>query len=245
MTPRNAVIALHTPAEGSVLQALLEPLGVHAICAFDGARTLDLATRRTPDLIVADLHLPVIGGIELCQILRGKPAADSMIIVLVASNSNASEELSAFDAGADEFLSRPLNGPIFVARMKALFRRKQVVVNGGQLAAGDMLLMRDELIVKQGHRAIRLTAREFALLYYLASRSGKVVRRESLLDAIWNDDDVYDRTVDVYIKRLREKISGDYIETVRGIGYRFIENAKRQPDAVPLKSTRINPVHVA
>ena len=195
--------------------------GYEVIEAKTGDEALQLVKNNTPDLIILDVMMPGIDGIETCQRMREMPKLkDTLIIFLTARNEDFSQ-IAGLDAGADDYVSKPIKPKVFLSRIKAIFRRNQT--QSDLESYGDVEINYDTKQLKFKGKEQSLTKKEYDLLLLLCSKPGKVFNREEILQSVWGGDVVVgNRTIDVHIKRLREKTSSDYIKTVKGFGYKFI-----------------------
>ncbi|MCL4148964.1 UNVERIFIED_CONTAM: hypothetical protein GTU68_061915 [Idotea baltica] len=188
----------------------------------DGDEAIKVAASKKPDLILLDIMMPKLDGIETCRQLRELPQLKNVYIVFLTARSEEYSELAGFDAGADDYIPKPIKPRVLVSRLKAILRRDSAKTEENILKVGDLEIIKDEYVVKKGDRTFSLPRKEFELLYFLASRPGKVFRREKLLEEIWGDVYVVDRTIDVHVRKLREKVGDSYILTVKGVGYKFM-----------------------
>ena len=195
--------------------------GYEVIEAKTGDEALHLVKNNIPDLIILDVMMPGIDGIETCQRMREMPKLkDTLIIFLTARNEDFSQ-IAGLDAGADDYVSKPIKPKVFLSRIKAIFRRNQTQSN--LESYGDVEINYDTKQLKFKGKEQSLTKKEYDLLLLLCSKPGKVFNRDEILQYVWGGDVVVgNRTIDVHIKRLREKTSSDYIKTVKGFGYKFI-----------------------
>ena len=195
--------------------------GYEVIEAKTGDEALQLVKNNTPDLIILDVMMPGIDGIETCQRMREMPKLkDTLIIFLTARNEDFSQ-IAGLDAGADDYVSKPIKPKVFLSRIKAIFRRNQTQSN--LESYGDVEINYDTKQLKFKGKEQSLTKKEYDLLLLLCSKPGKVFNRDEILQYVWGGDVVVgNRTIDVHIKRLREKTSSDYIKTVKGFGYKYI-----------------------
>jgi DNA-binding response OmpR family regulator len=205
----------------------LEHAGFTVVVAADGAKALDLARSRRPDLIVLDLALPVIDGLDVARLLRRE--SDVPIIMLTA-RVEESDRLAGLEIGADDYVTKPFSPRELVARVKAVLRRSDVTASRGDVfTVSDLTLDVPKLRLTRGLDAIELTPTEFQLLATLARQPGRVFTRAQLLDAIHGlEVDAFERAIDTHIKNIRRKIEPDtrnpvYVLTVYGIGYRFAD----------------------
>jgi phosphate regulon transcriptional regulator PhoB len=204
----------------------LKKEGFDVSSAPDGEEALNKIRKETFDLVLLDLMMPGIQGMELCRILRKDPKTENLPIIMVTAKGEEVDRLLGFEIGADDYLPKPFSPRELAARVKAVLRRSSKKPLAEKiLRLGDLMINSETYSVSKGGRPVELSATEFKLLLYLAERKGKVFGREQLLDAIWRDEAFIEpRTVDVHIRRLRTQIEDDpsnprYIKTRRGIGY--------------------------
>jgi two-component system, OmpR family, alkaline phosphatase synthesis response regulator PhoP len=191
-------------------------------------QAIEIAKEFKPHLILLDVMMPGINGIELCeQFRKNEETADTLIIILTARGEDYSQ-IAGLEAGADDYLVKPINYKVLISRVNALLRRKFVInktsealLSGKQIKLGDLLIDREKYLVKDNSRTINLPRKEFELLALLASNPGKVFTRSEIYDTIWGDTIVGDRTIDVHILKLREKLGARHIKTIKGVGYKF------------------------
>jgi len=196
--------------------------------AADGEKALTKIRKGTYDLLILDLMLPGIQGMELCRILRNDPKTSVLPIIMLTAKGEEVDKILGLEMGADDYMAKPFSPRELIARVKAVLRRsKEKPVSEKLLKIGDLEIDRERYIVLVKTKPVKLSATEFKLLVFLAERRGKVFSRDQLLDAIWRDEAfVEPRTVDVHVRRLRSSIEEDparprYIKTMRGIGYFF------------------------
>jgi phosphate regulon transcriptional regulator PhoB len=206
----------------------LKKEGFSVDSALDGETALTKIKKGKYDLLVLDLMLPGIQGIELCRILRNDPKTESMPIIMLTAKGEEVDKILGLEMGADDYITKPFSPRELLARVKAILRRSMEKPAPEKiLKAGELVIDRERYTVFVKGNPIKLSATEFKLLLFLAERKGKVFNREQLLDAVWSDESfVEPRTVDVHIRRLRAHIEEDpahpgYIKTLRGIGYFF------------------------
>lgn len=205
-----------------------EKLGTE-ICA-NGALALSKIRRAPPDMVILDLMLPDMGGLEICKALKNDPKTKDVPIIILTAKTEELDRVVGFEVGADDYLTKPFSPRELVLRVKAVLRRikeRHWNQNSQSQVFGLLSLDPSKFEVKVGKEEVRLTAIEFKLLQYLLTTKGRVATRDMLLDQVWGyDAALTTRTVDTHIKRLREKIgkAGSYIETIRGVGYRVKEN---------------------
>jgi DNA-binding response OmpR family regulator len=208
-----------------VLGFKLKEAGYIALFAKDGTRALSMARDERPALIVLDLMLPEVDGLEVCKILRRDPATAMIPIIMLTARAAEMDRVIGLELGADDYVTKPFSPRELVLRIKKLLARVKGVDDPvGQLRFGELEIDVPRHEVKVATQPITLTATEFKLLEILARRRGRVQTRERLLQDVWGYDNPIDsRTVDTHMRRLREKIGGaaEYLETIRGVGYRF------------------------
>jgi len=205
----------------------LEKEGYAVLRASDGESALSIVQANPVDLILLDIMMPRLDGIETCRRLRELPEGKKTYIVFLTARDEEYSEVAGFEAGADDYIPKPIKPRILLSRIKAIFRRGLAHQNMPEqtLKVLDLEIIRDEYLVYKNGTPISLPKKEFELLFFLASKPGKVFPREILLENIWGSDVlVVDRTIDVHIRKLREKLGQDYIQTIRGVGYKFALN---------------------
>jgi two-component system phosphate regulon response regulator PhoB len=208
-----------------VLGFKLREAGYTPIFAKDGTRAISLARDERPDLIVLDLMLPEVDGLEVCKILRRDSSTSSIPIIMLTARAAEMDRVLGLELGADDYVTKPFSPRELVIRIrKQLARARTGEEAGSHLKVGDIQIDVPRHMVQVGSKAITLTATEFRLLEILARRRGRVQSRDRLLQDVWGYENPIDsRTVDTHMRRLREKLGGaaQHLETVRGVGYRF------------------------
>lgn len=201
----------------------LQKEGYQVYVANDGREGLQLAEEIKPDMVILDIMMPRMDGVELCRHLRGKPEFGQLIIVFLTARDEDYSQIAALDIGGDDYITKPIRPRVFISRIKALLRRLDRTDESDTIiAVADLLIDRERITVKQNEVEIELAKKEFELLLLLASKPGKVFTREEIFHKIWGTDVIVgNRTIDVHIRKLREKIGDDYIRTIKGIGYKF------------------------
>lgn len=209
-----------------LLKYNLEKQGYDVRTAIDGAVAVDTARKFHPDLVLLDIMMPEMDGVEACRQIRAIPELANTFIVFLTARSEEYSEVAAFDVGADDYITKPIKPRALMSRISALFRRdNKKKSSSNQIRIGDLLIDRTSYTIKINGREISLPKKEFELLFFLAQNPNKVFSRDDLLQNIWGSDVyVLARTVDVHIRKVREKIGDDYITTVKGVGYKFILN---------------------
>ncbi len=212
--------------EESILELLkynLEKQGYEVKTALDGEKAIQIAKKFHPDLILLDIMMPKQDGVETCRQIREIPELAQTFIIFLTARSEEYSEVAAFDVGADDYITKPIKPRALMSRINALFRRdkkKKSVSN--QINAGDMVIDRASYTIRLNGEEITLPKKEFELIYFLAQNPNKVFGRDELLQNIWGSDVyVLARTVDVHVRKVREKIGDEYIKTVKGVGYKF------------------------
>lgn len=206
-----------------LLEYNLQKEGYKVLTAEDGKRALEIVKDFTPDLVLLDIMMPNIDGIETGRRLRQMPEFKNTFILYLTARSEEYSEIAAFEAGADDYIHKPIKPRALMSRINAFFRReaqKQEIED--ELKIADLNINRKNYTVTKGSSAQVLPKKEFELLYFLAQNPDKVFGREELLEKIWGVDIyVLERTVDVHIRKLREKLGEGYIKTLKGVGYMF------------------------
>jgi two-component system, OmpR family, alkaline phosphatase synthesis response regulator PhoP len=206
-----------------LLKYNLEKQGYEVKTASDGQIAVDIARKFHPDLVLLDIMMPKMDGVEACRLLRAMPELANTFIVFLTARAEEYSEVAAFDVGADDYILKPIKPRALMSRISALFRRESKKSNvSSQIKIGDLVIDRTSYTIKIKGREVNLPKKEFELLFFLAQNPNKVFSRDDLLQNIWGSDVyVLARTVDVHIRKVREKIGDDYITTVKGVGYKF------------------------
>jgi two-component system phosphate regulon response regulator PhoB len=217
------------PEAVELLEFNLQRAGFDVIAAADGAQALKQARSALPSLIVLDLMLPEIEGLEVCKMLRRDPATAGIPIIMLTAKAAEMDRIVGLELGAEDYITKPFSPRELVLRVKKVLQRgKAVPAESDTLTFGDLLIDAPRHLVKWRGKPIELTATEFKLLGILAQRRGRVQSRDQLLRDVWEYNSLVDtRTVDTHMRRLREKLgpAAKYLSTVRGVGYRFVEAA--------------------
>ncbi len=206
-----------------LLKYNLEKEGYEVKVAGNGQLGIDTARKFRPDLVLLDIMMPHMDGVETCRQLRAMPDLVKTFIVFLTARSEEYSEVAAFDVGADDYITKPIKPRALMSRISALFRRdSKGKTSATSITMGDLVIDRSSYTIKAKNREITLPKKEFELLFFLAQNPNKVFSRDDLLQNIWGSDVyVLARTVDVHIRKVREKIGDDYITTVKGVGYKF------------------------
>jgi len=194
------------------------------ITASNGLEAIQMAKKHLPDLILLDIMMPKLDGIETCRQLRAMPEFKNTYMVFLTARSEEYSEISGFNVGADDYIAKPIKPRALISRINAILRRNTVadVAASLRLEIGDLVIDREAYLVFQNGNKITLAKKEFELLYLLASKPGKVFTREGILNSIWEESVVVtNRTIDVHIRKIREKLGDHYVTTVKGVGYKF------------------------
>lgn len=203
----------------------LKKEGFDVIKAEDGEEGIRMARKHGPDLVLLDIMMPNMDGIEVLEIMRGDERLKRIPIIFLTARGDEKTEVEGLNKGGDDYITKPISTTKLISRIKAVLRRfEETEEPVDRLTVHDIEIDRDRYIVTRGNEEFQLPRKEFELLYFLASRKGKVMDRQTLLNHVWgNNVYVVDRTVDVHIRKIREKLGDEYIETVKGVGYRFKE----------------------
>ncbi|MGM0587537.1 MAG: response regulator transcription factor [Bacteroidota bacterium] len=193
------------------------------IKAEDGEEGIAQAREHKPDLVLLDIMMPKMGGLEVCDVMREDDQLKHIPIIFLTARGDEKTEVEGLNKGGDDYITKPISTTKLVSRIKAVLRRfEETQIPENKIVAHDLEIDRDRYIVVRGEETFQLPRKEFELLYFLASRQGKVMDRQTLLNEVWGDNIyVVDRTVDVHVRKIREKLGDEYIETVKGVGYRF------------------------
>jgi two-component system alkaline phosphatase synthesis response regulator PhoP len=190
--------------------------------ASNGLDGIEIAKKFHPDLIILDVMMPQMDGIEVCEALRKLPGFESTLICFLTARGEDYSQIAGLDAGADDYISKPVKPRVLVSRINAILRRKSVPILLEDEAVEELVINREKYLVYKNGEPIHLPKKEFELLALLASRPDIVFERDQILEKVWGSDIVVgDRTIDVHVRKLREKIGDNFIKTVKGIGYKF------------------------
>ncbi|MDX1445906.1 response regulator transcription factor [Lishizhenia sp.] len=208
-----------------LIQYNLEKEGFEVSTAENGKLGLEKLKESKPDLILLDVMMPEMDGMEVCEIIRKNSSYNDVVICFLTARNEDYSQIAGLDIGGDDYISKPVKPKVLVSRINALLRR------GGMTASEeenneineDLIIDREQYLVILKGKKLHLPKKEFELLSLLASKPQKVFGREIILDTVWGNEIVVgDRTIDVHVRKLREKIGSDYIQTVKGVGYKFI-----------------------
>lgn len=225
ITPRILLV----DDEEDIIQFLsynLEREGYEVASSCNGLEALKKVKSFSPHLIVLDLMMPEMDGVEVCEQIRANPAYDDIIVTFLTARSESYTEVNALEVGGDDYIVKPIKPVVFKSRIKALLRRHPAFVSENNQKSieqlGDLIIKYDEYQVEKEGRKINLAKKEFELLVLLVSKPSNVFKRAEILKKVWGTEVlVGDRTIDVHIRKLREKIGSHYIRTIKGVGYKF------------------------
>jgi two-component system alkaline phosphatase synthesis response regulator PhoP len=203
----------------------LKKEGFNVLKAENGEEGIERAKEFHPDLVLMDIMMPKMDGMEAVEKMRKDDELKSIPIIFLTARSDEKTEVEGLNKGGDDYITKPISTTKLISRIKAVLRRfDETEEEVNRLVVHDLTIDKDRYIVTRGDEEFQLPRKEFELLYYLASRKGKVRDRQTLLNKVWGDNIyVVDRTVDVHVRKIREKLGDHYIETVKGVGYRFKE----------------------
>lgn len=211
--------------EADILEIISYNLQLHGyevITAKDGDQAIDLANSTQPDLIILDIMMPKKNGIEVCKYLRSQSAFNQTIIVFLTALNDELSHVRGLEFGADDFITKPISPKVMVSKVNSFFRRINKKSNSSTIELGELRIAPEEYMVYIKENPVALAKKEFELLNYLASKPGRVFLRNEILNKIWgNEVIVGDRTIDVHIRKIRQKLGVDCITTVKGVGYKF------------------------
>ncbi len=218
---KKILIADDEPDILEILEYNLTAEGYTVFKAKDGDEALIQAKQQQPDLIILDVMMPRKTGMEVCQILRSQPAFSNTLIIMLTALSDETSHVKGLEMGADDYVSKPISPKVLISRVNALFRR---TFRGDEtvIKLGDLQIDKEQFIVRYKGEDIILAKKEFELLALLASKPGRVFLRHEILSQVWGADVIVgDRTIDVHIRKIRQKLNIDCITTVKGVGYKF------------------------
>lgn len=197
--------------------------GFLVVTANNGKDAVAKAKKEIPDLIIMDVMMPEMDGMEACEIIRAIPELKNVIITFLTARNEDYSQIAGFEVGADDYITKPIKPKLLVSKVKALMRRtKETEVESETLNVGGIEINREEYKIVMNETEIALPRKEFELFYLLASKPGKVFKRDEILDKVWGNEVVVGgRTIDVHIRKLREKIGDDFFKTIKGVGYKF------------------------
>jgi len=219
--PAKILIADDEPDIVEIIHYNLSEEGYEVICAKNGIEAIELAKKELPSMIILDVMMPGKNGLEVCKILRLQPQFKDVVIIFLSALSDENTEIKGLETGADDYITKPVSPKVLISKVNALFRRVTKETEN-ILQLGDLCINREKYNVTYKQRPVILARKEFELLSLLASRPGKVFLRNEILDKVWGTEVIVgDRTIDVHVRKIRQKIGVDCISTVKGVGYKF------------------------
>ena len=225
VSPAKILLVDDEPDILEILEFNLRKEGFEVATAGNGEEGLALARKFGPDLIVLDIMMPVMDGVEVCRQLRADPRFDNTVITFLTAREEDYSQIAALDTGGDDYITKPIRPRVLISRVKALLRRNARQGEEEQtsiISIGDLEIDLEQIVVRRRDERIALAKKEFDLLTLLASKPGKVFSREEIFNKVWGTDVIVgNRTIDVHIRKLREKLGDHYIKTIKGIGYKF------------------------
>jgi two-component system alkaline phosphatase synthesis response regulator PhoP len=208
----------------------LKKEGFKISTASNGRQAIEIAKQINPHLIILDVMMPEMDGIETCEKLREVPALNRTLIAFLTARGEDYSQIAGFEAGGDDYITKPVKPKVLVSRIQALLKRINTSVetlpesSPRRIEKGDLIIDREKYVIIKDNEELILPKKEFELILLLSSKPGRVFTREEIFDMVWgNDIIVGDRTIDVHIRKLREKLGDKYIKTVKGVGYKFAE----------------------
>ncbi|UEG50458.1 response regulator transcription factor [Ferruginibacter lapsinanis] len=218
---KKILIADDEPDILEIIQFNLQIEGYEVVTAKNGDEAIEQAKKHLPDLIILDIMMPGKNGIDVCNILRLQPDFKDTLIIFLSALSDEATEVKGLETGADDYLTKPISPKVLLSKVNALFRRLNKE-DSSLLQIGDLKIDREKYIINYLGKEIILARKEFELLALLASKPGKVFLRNEILSQVWGTEVIVgDRTIDVHIRKIRQKLNLDCITTVKGVGYKF------------------------
>tara|TARA_Y100000385_G_C13018525_1_gene605036 strand:+ start:307 stop:975 length:669 start_codon:yes stop_codon:yes gene_type:complete len=195
--------------------------GFKILTANNGAKGLALAKKHKPDLVILDVMMPEMDGVDVCQRIRELPELDETLVLFLSARAEDYSELAGFSAGADDYITKPIKPKLLISRVNAILRRKSRNKAVNNIKVGGIEIDQEKHTISCNGEFISLARKEFKLLFYLMTIPAKVFTRQEIINEVWKDAIVGDRTIDVHIRKIREKIGDNHIKTVKGVGYKF------------------------
>jgi two-component system, OmpR family, alkaline phosphatase synthesis response regulator PhoP len=218
---KKVLIADDEPDIIEIISYNLTKEGYEIYSAKNGIEALDKINAIEPDLVILDIMMPKMNGVEVCQALRSKPEFNDTLIIFLTALSDEASQIKGFETGADDYVSKPISPKVLVSRVNALFRRTHKE-DGKALKLGNLTIDPRKFMVTIDGKDVVLAKKEFELLYLLASKPGRVFLRNEILSDVWGSEVIVgDRTIDVHIRKIRSKLGIDCVTTVKGVGYKF------------------------
>lgn len=226
---KNKIKILLVDDEPDVIEILtynLSNQGYEIFSANDGIKAIKVANKILPNLIIMDVMMPNMDGIEACELLRKSSKFNNTIIMFLSARGEDFSYVAAFDAGADDYVTKPIKPKVLMSKVKSLLRRFKSFENFDDvIEVGDFIIDREKYSVIKNQKQFSLPRKEFELIFLLASNIDKVITREKIMNKVWGSEVVVgDRTIDVHIRKLREKFGNEYFKTIKGVGYKLIVN---------------------
>jgi two-component system alkaline phosphatase synthesis response regulator PhoP len=219
---KRILIADDEPDILEIISYNLGKEGYEVYTAKDGNEAIERAKQLNPDLIIMDVMMPRKTGVEVCQILRSQPLFKETLIIFLTALSDEASHIKGLETGADDYVSKPISPKVLVSRVNALFRRIHKEEEEKSLKVGNITIDPVKFVIEVDGKEVVLAKKEFELLYLLAAKPGRVFLRNEILSQVWGTDVIVgDRTIDVHIRKIRQKLGIDCITTVKGVGYKF------------------------
>ena len=218
---RKVLIADDEPDILEILKYNLEKGGYEVYTALNGEEAIEIAKQKLPDLIVLDIMMPYKNGVEVCEILRAQPIFKDTLIMFLTAIDDEATQIKGLTSGADDYISKPVSTNVFISKVQSLFRRMPKEEKN-VLQINGLVINPEKYVVTYNEKEYILAKKEFELLYLLASREGRVFLRNEILSRVWGAEVIVgDRTIDVHVRKIRQKLGVDCITTVKGVGYKF------------------------
>lgn len=218
---KKVLIADDEPDILEIISYNLLKEGYRVETAKDGIDALDKISTFKPDLVILDIMMPKMNGVEVCKIMRSKPEYNDTLIIFLTALSDESSQIKGLETGADDYISKPISPKVLISRVNAIFRRLQLP-EAKAITLGNMTIDPEKFMVTLNNNDIVLAKKEFELLHLLATKPGRVFLRNEILNHVWGTEVIVgDRTIDVHIRKIRQKLDIDCITTVKGVGYKF------------------------
>ena len=225
MTPAKKNKILIVDDEPDILEFIsynLKKEGYEVLSAPDGMQGIKIAREEKPDLIILDVMMPKMDGMQVCHHLRQQPETKTTLIVFLTALSDENSEIRGLNTGADDFIVKPIKPAVLMSRVKAILRRLKTDTHSRIIQLGTMQIDLEKFLVKEKNTEHLLPRKEFELLWLLAGKPGRVFQRQEILSKVWGDDVIVgDRTIDVHIRKLRQRFGDDLIKTIKGVGYKL------------------------
>ncbi|MCB0530156.1 MAG: response regulator transcription factor [Saprospiraceae bacterium] len=206
------------------LQYNLKKEGYAVVSANDGKQAIEVAEREKPNLIILDIMMPELDGVETCRILRSRKEFSAVPVAFLTARDEDFSQITALDVGGDDYITKPIKPRVLISRINALLRRSSRLADDDREAieVHDLVIDKQKVLVFRGEQTIELPRKEFEILWLLASKPGRVFTREEIFDKIWGSDVIVgNRTIDVHISKLRNKLGDQFIKTIKGVGYKI------------------------